>query len=184
VRWAELFRDLEAQLERAEADELAAEVADRTRREAARLRLVDRLLPALDRTIRLHVAGLGDVTGRVHLVAAEALLLTEPAGRQVLVPLDAILSLAGLTARSAAPGGQGEVFARLRLTSALRGLARDRANVRVVLRDAATLFGTIDRVGDDFLELAQHPTGEPRRRPDVSGVAVVPLRAIGAIVSL
>ncbi len=86
MRWEQLFQDLEAQLERAVADEVAGEVADRTRAEVARLRLLDRLLPALDRDVRLHVWGLGDVTGRVRHVAAETVLLADAAGRQVLVP--------------------------------------------------------------------------------------------------
>ena len=42
VRWDELFRDLEGQVAAVEAADLAAEVADRTRRESALLTLADR----------------------------------------------------------------------------------------------------------------------------------------------
>ncbi len=89
----------------------------------------------------------------------------------------------GLSAESALAGLQGHVFQRLRLTTALRELAHDRQHVRIVLRDATSLSGTIDRVGDDIVELAQHDPGEPRRRGDVAGVQVIPIAAIGAILS-
>jgi hypothetical protein len=50
-----------------------------------------------------------------------------------------------------------------------------------LLVDAATLHGTIDRVGEDFLDLALHPAGELRRRDDVRGVSAVPLNAMTAV---
>lgn len=183
MRWDDLFRDLEAQLAEAEAADLAAEVADRTRREAAQLHLVDRLLPVVGGSLRLQVCGVGDVSGELQHVGQEMLLLREPAGRQVLVPTAAILSVRGVSARSAVPGAQGRIFERLRLSSAVRAVARDRAEVRIILRDGASLSGTVDRVGTDFLELAEHPVGEGRRPDAVIGVRVVPLSALGAIVS-
>ncbi len=44
VRWDDLFDDLEGQAEHARRQDLAAEVADRTRREQATVTLADRVL--------------------------------------------------------------------------------------------------------------------------------------------
>lgn len=181
MRWDELFRDLEAQFEAEASGDLAGELADRARRESSHLRLVDRLLPAVGRAIRLRVSGAGDIGGHLRQVAAEALLVEEPGGRHALVPLSAILAVAGARSSSAVPGSQGRVFERLRLAAALRELARDRVGVRIVLRDGAVLTGTVDRVGQDFFEIAEHAEGEPRLRDHVTGVRLVPLAAIGLV---
>ena len=132
MRWDDLFRDLEAQLEAAAAAELDAEVADRTRREAAQLALVDRARAAVGHPVTLRVLGAGPVDGLLADVGAQWLLLAEPSGRQALVPSSAVLSLAGLRAWTSVPGEGGQVFARLGLGSALRGIARDRLPVQVV----------------------------------------------------
>jgi len=77
------------------------------------------------------------------------------------------------------PGEGGQVFARLGLGSALRGIARDRLPVQVVLTDGSVLAGTLDRVGSDFVELTEH--GEVRRRGEVTGVRTVPFVAIALL---
>jgi hypothetical protein len=181
VRWDELFADLEAQLAAAEGAELAAEVADRTRRETAQLTLLDRLAPAAGHDVRLHVIGVGQVSGRLDSVGAEWLLVSESAARQALVPVAAVLSASGLGALSRARGQEGKVFARLGLGSALRAIARDRLQVVVGLRDGSAVTGTVDRVGADFVEVAEHGPGEPRRRSEVSGMRAVPFAAIAVV---
>lgn len=183
MRWDELFADLEAQVDAKEAADLAAEVADRTRREAGQLRLVDRLLPTLGHEVRLQVAGAGQLGGRIEHLSVDAVLVRETLARHALVPLAALLSVSGISARSAAPGPHREVFERLRLPYVVRGLARDRSGVQVVLRDGATFTGTIDRVGSDFFELAEHAAGEPRRAGQVTAVRMIALPAVGAFFS-
>lgn len=181
MRWAELFADLESQLEQADAAVLAAEVADRSRHESGRLRLLDRLRPAVGADLRVTAAGAGPLAGRLTEVGAEWLLLEERAGQDALVPLSAVLAVAGLGGWSAQPDQEGRVFRRLGLTTALRGLARDRVGVEVWLRDAGTVTGTVDRVGADFVEVAEHPPGEPRRRDQVRSWRLVTLAAVGAV---
>ena len=104
MRWDDLFRDLEAQLAAAAAAELDAEVADRARREAALLGLIDRARAATGHPVQVRVAGAGPVEGVLAEVGSQWLLLAETGGREVLVPLAAVVSLAGLRAWSEAPG--------------------------------------------------------------------------------
>lgn len=181
MRWEDLFGDLEAQLAEAERAELAGEVADRSRRELARLRLVDRLRAVVDRPVEVTVHGAGRLVGRLVDVAPEWLLLEERGGPSTLVPLAAVLAVAGLGARAEDPTGEGAVVARLGLGVALRAVARDRSPVALVLVDGGVLSGTIDRVGADHLDLAEHAPGELRRAREVRGVRSVPFAAIGAV---
>jgi hypothetical protein len=173
VRWDELFADLEAQLDGAAALELAGEVADRTRREIATLSFVDRARAAVGHPVRLQLLGPGDVGGLLLEVGAQWLLLRDEAGRDVLVPWTAVVSVVGLGLRSAAANEAGQVFRRLGLTTALRAIARDRAAVLVGLVGGSVVSGTLDRVGLDFVEISEHAVGEARRPGQVSAVRTV-----------
>jgi hypothetical protein len=182
VRWQALFDDFEAQLSAADAADHAAEVADRTRRERALVRLADRLRPEQGRDLLLRVAGAGDVRGRLLEVGVDWLLLEEqPGRREVLVPEPALLSVSGVGPGSAVPGSEGEVARRLDLRWALRGLVRSRSGVVVVLRDGTIVSGTLDAVGADHVDVAEHPPGEPRRASAVTGVRVVPVAALALV---
>ncbi|BEP14701.1 hypothetical protein acdb102_30120 [Acidothermaceae bacterium B102] len=181
MRWQALFADLEAQYDAAQAAELAAEVADRTRREAARLRLCDRLAGAVGGAVTVDVWGAGAVRGRLVSAGVDWVLVEEQTGGEVLVPEEAVTSVRGLTAWSQSPGSEGVVAGRLDLRYCLRGVARNRAGVSVVLRDASVVTGTIDRVGFDFFELAEHPMGEPRRASAVQDSRAVRLAAVALL---
>ncbi len=178
MRWEALFDDLEAQFDAEHAAEFAAEVSDRTRRELALVRLVDRLRPARGEAIGVRVAGFGNIDGEVAGVGADWLLLSETGGREALIPSSVIVSITGLGALSATPRSEGEVARRLGLAHALRAVARDRAPVTIGYLDGVTSSGTIDRVGVDFLEIAEHPPAEARRAAAVRTVRTVPFAAL------
>jgi hypothetical protein len=181
VRWQRLFADLEAQAEELDARDFEGEVAERTRIEVGKIRVVDRLRGALGHPVQVCCLGAGLVHGRLAEVGAGWLLLSETPGREALVALDAVTSLVGLGALSAAPGKEGKVASRLDLRHALRGIVRERASLQVVLTDGTRFEGTFDRVGADFVELAEHPHEEPRRPAAVQRVRTMPLAALAVV---
>jgi hypothetical protein len=180
MRWQGLFDDLEAQFDAAQAAELAGEVAERTRRETALLRLGDRLRAAQGAPVAVALPGVGQLRGRLLDAGTDWLLLEESGGREVLVPLPAVLGVTGLGARSAAPDDSA-VGRRLDLRWALRGLARSRTGVALGLVDGSLVTGTLDRVAADHLDLAEHGPGEPRRAGAVRAVRLVPLTALAFV---
>ncbi|OAA19723.1 hypothetical protein UG55_108618 [Frankia sp. EI5c] len=186
MRWEDLFADLELQWEAAEAAELDAEIADRTRREAGYLRLLDRMRPGVGAEVRCLLrggpgAGPVAVTGRISALGVDWMLLSEAGLTEVLVPRASLLAVRGLTAVSATPGHEGRLAARLDLRHVVRGLVRDRSVCTVTLLGGAALTGTLLRVGADFLELAEHPLGEFARRADVRAGWTVPIEALAFI---
>ena len=180
MRWDDLFGDLEAQLDAAEAASADAEVADRTRRESALLTLAERLGGSLGGRVGVHLPGAGRVDGRVLEVSDEWLLLADDAGAQLLVVTSAVQSLIDLAPTSdpaSAPGGQR---VRLGLGVVLRAVARDRSPVVVHLTGGGTVEGTLERVGADFVELTEHPAGEVRPRR-AGAVRTVPFAALALV---
>jgi len=179
MRWEGLFDDLEGQLAAEERRELDDEVAERTRRERALVTLEARLAAAAGSGIRLRlvdgtrVDGVLDDRGRDWV-----LVRTDRGGRDLLVPLASVVTLSALHREAGDPG----TARRFGLGYALRALARDRATVAVTLAGGCpALVGTIDAVGADHLDLAEHPEGVPRRRENVTAVTTVPF---GALVSV
>jgi hypothetical protein len=171
MRWDDLFRDLEGQLEAAQQGDLEAEVADRTRREAALVRLVDRLRGSSGARLRLQVDGLGAVEGTVSSVGSEWLLI-DGGDRHTMVLIPAVLSVIGLGGGSTAEP-EGPLFARLRLGSALRGIARDRRPVTAFLRDGSAVRVRLERVGADYVDVSD---------PDEAGeLRAVPFSALAAL---
>jgi hypothetical protein len=182
VRWDELFGDLEAQFDAAERADRDAEIRDRTRREWASVRLAERLRVHVGQAVTVTVAATVRLTGELVDMGADWLLLEEEAGRRhVVVPTAAIETVAGVSASAGVPGDEGRLAARLTLGYALRALARDRAATTVLLGSGGSVSGTLDRVGADFLEITEHPPGEPRRRGSVRGARLVPFTAVAAL---
>jgi hypothetical protein len=181
MRWQQLFDDLQWQFEAEEAAAERAESASRTRAEVGAVHLAERLGGALGSPVSLDVRGAGRVAGVLLDRGSDWLLLADEQGRDQLVSLAAVRSVAGLGRRTAAPEPSGGVRARLDLRRALRGLVRDRAPVQVVLDDGGTVTGTLDRVGADYVEIAEHPSDVLRRSEAVQGVRAVVIAAVAVV---
>jgi hypothetical protein len=181
MRWDGLFADLEAQAEALDVAERAAEIDERARLEIGRIRLLDRLRPTVGLPVRLRCRGAVTVAGPLRRVGPDWLLVDEGSEREALVVLAAVLGVSGLARLSGVPDSEGVVESRLGLRHALRGIARDRSAVRITDQSGATVDGTIDRLGADYVEVAEHAAGELRRRADVRDVLVLPLAALAVV---
>ncbi|TFV52299.1 hypothetical protein [Blastococcus sp. TF02A-35] len=184
MRWQQLFADLQAQFEAAEDAQERAEWASRARAEMGAVRLAERLGGSVGARVTVTCRGAGRVGGVLTEVGSDWLLLADDHGRDQLVSVAAVRAVAGLGRRSAAPEDEGPVRARLDLRRALRGLARDRSPVQVVLDDGTVLGGTLDRVGADYVELAEHPADEPRRSGAVREVHALVIDAVAVVRTL
>lgn len=187
MRWDNLFDDLEGQLEYerdAEDTNLRAE-EERLRlgRLALRGRLVSIVADDPAGVLRLALVS-GDrlilrpsAFGRDWLAAD--LLETSSPGSQCVVPLSAI---AGVLLHPRQVDGslalEAESSARLSdrigLAFVLRDLCRRRTSIEIQ-SSSERLYGTIDRVGRDHLDLAVHEPGTLRRAGAVHEVRIVPL---------
>lgn len=194
MRWERLFDDLEAQLGSDEARELAAEVADRTRRERALVGLHERFAAVVDRAVvEVRVTGVGLLRGLVTGCGPDWVLVDHRAehplsvvsssgaesrvDRPVLVATAAIRSVTGL-------GGAeptGAVAKGFGLGAALRAVSRDRAVVDVVDVDGVAVTGTLDHVGQDYVQVAEHSADLPRRPENVTAVRAVPFCGIAVV---
>jgi hypothetical protein len=185
MRWEDLFADLELQWEANEAAELAAELADRSRREAAYLRLIDRMRPVVGHPTRCRVLGGQRAPETLHgtlaALGVDWFLLAEPGATEALVPMRSLLAVENLPVVSAQPGHEGPLAAKLDLRYVLRGLVRDRSACTLRLVDGTGLHGTPVRVGADFLEVAEHAVGEFARRGRIRSGWTLPLDAIAYV---
>jgi hypothetical protein len=193
VRWQNLFDDLESQLE----TELGAEEVDLLAEEE-RLRLGR--LSLRDRIRALHEATPASPLG-VTLRGGDRLSLTlEAIGRDwlageldagilrsAIVPFSALVSLDPVGAQLASslrvdssPEPPTALSARLGLAFVLRDLCRRRTAVEVHV-GGERLHGTVDRVGRDHLDLAEHSPGEPRRVAAVSRIRIVAFAGVDLV---
>ena len=182
MRWDALFEDLETQMAASERLDLDAEIAERTRSESAAVELADRLRGSLGLPIVVELASGSTFQGTLSHVGSQALVLDEPR-HQMLIPYASAVRYLGLS-RLAVPE-PSRVRQRLGLASALRGLARDRTGLAVLISGGATggstLHGVIDRVGRDYLDLAVTGEGEDRRAANVRQLATIPFAALAGI---
>jgi hypothetical protein len=179
MRWDALFEDLESQLRSASTSRQESEIRDRTRSEQSRVTLVQRLQGQRGGRIGVVTGGGRQLSGTLTTVGAQWIAL-ESEGRFSVVPLSSMQLFRGLGRRIGQP--LAGVQARLGFGSALRGLSRDRAHAVVwLLAPSSRLFGVIDRVGADFLELGVVASGEERRPQTTREVLSVPFTSIDSI---
>ncbi|WP_157155397.1 hypothetical protein [Diaminobutyricimonas sp. LJ205] len=185
MRWDNLFDDLESQLEH----ELRADRVDQSAEEE-RLRL-GRL------TIRDRIAALREAGADVALTLGDGeQIVVRPAsfGRdwlsgaivgtdlrtvQCVVPIAAIASIIlaadRVEASTVTPAAETvpAITERIGLQFVLRDLCRRRSAVRVGTRHGS-FTGTIDRVGRDHFDLAEHEAGDIRRQSAVLRYRLIP----------
>ena len=195
ARWDSLFDDLESQLEQELDAERVDLVAEEERLRMGRLSLRDRIVaiatsevsPELETELRgsvrmtVRVAAIGrdwvagDVVGDTRVRAS------------CVIPLSAVVAIVPrgdqlAASRGAAAGNEpsASLSARLGLPFVLRDLSRRRVAVDVVGEWGAR-HGTIDRVGRDHIDLAEHDTGTARRESAVRRTLLLPF---GGLVSV
>jgi hypothetical protein len=183
MRWDALFNDMESQL--AEADRLAleSEVSERMRAEMVGLRLDDRLRAAVGYRIMVHLLCGESAQGELTHVGADALVLDEERS-QVLIPYAAAARYLGLGRHVRME--DSPVRRSIGLAHSLRALARDRAEVTVMIAGgtgAVRVEGVIDRVGRNYIDLAAVIPGEARRAQSVGQVSAIPFAALAMIKS-
>ena len=189
MRWDNLFDDLESQLEQ----ELDAEdidlLAEEERLRLGRLGLRDRLralMPASSASTPLRLV-LSDGS-RISLALGAVgrdWIAGELAGDGTLrascvIPIAALTGCLPTSEQMVASvggglePGVGSLAARLGLPFVLRDLCRRRAALNIrTMHDL--LHGTIDRVGRDHVDLAEHEPGVARRERAVRAIRLVPL---------
>ncbi|MFI7586670.1 hypothetical protein ACIB24_06295 [Spongisporangium articulatum] len=178
MRWDRLFDDLEARFEAEQRAEADGELAELIRAEYAGVSLVDRLRAQLGGRVGWWLREAATFDAELIELGKDWVLLRR-AQVELLVPLAAVVGLRGLARPASA--GSGPLARRLAIGSVLRRLARDRVEVSMRLVGAGghgEVVGTIDRVGADHLDVAEHPSGTFRRADQVVQVRTVPLAAV------
>jgi hypothetical protein len=189
MRWDNLFDDLESQLEQELDAEEGDLLAEEERLRLGRLTLRDRLIAmtrpgdSAHEQVKLSLRDGAVVTVVVGSVGRDWLVGELIGARRgsCVVPLAAVVGLLPTPeqlARSVAAEPVGEpsasLSARLGLAFVLRDLCRRRAAVELSTASGERLHGTIDRVGRDHLDLAEHEAGVPRRTTAVDRIRLLP----------
>ncbi|MEO7720578.1 MAG: hypothetical protein ABIS08_01525 [Pseudolysinimonas sp.] len=193
MRWDNLFDDLESQLEQELGAEEGDLLAEEERLRLGRLTLRDRVI-AMTRQgdgapeqLRLALRDGSTVTVAVGSVGRDWLVGELIGARRgsCVVPLSAVAALLPTTeqlARSVTTEPSVEpavsLSARLGLAFVLRDLCRRRAPIDLNAASGERLHGTIDRVGRDHLDLAEHEPGVPRRAASVGRIRILPFSEV------
>ena len=181
MRWQQLFADLTAQFDEAEAAAELAEAASRARAELGAVSLAGRLAGSSGAPVRLRCRGAGCLAGVLVDVGPDWLLLVDERGAESVVAARSVTSVTGLGRRTGSREDSDRPRVQFDLRLVLRAAARNRSAVSVTTDDGVVLSGTIDRVGADFVELAEHLVGEPRRAASVRGIHAIALAAVAVV---
>jgi hypothetical protein len=193
VRWQNLFDDLESQLEtELGADEVDL-LAEEERLRLGRLSLRDRIRALHDgdppAPLGMTLRGGDRVVLAIAAVGRDWVAGELDAGilRSVIVPFAAVATLDPVGAQLAAslraevaPEPPTALSARLGLAFVLRDLCRRRTPVELLV-GGVPRHGTIDRVGRDHLDLAEHAPGDPRRTTAVARIRIVAFAALDLV---
>lgn len=193
MRWQNLFDDLESQLESELGSEEVDLLAEEERLRLGRLGLRDRLRAMHDADpaapLALTLRGGGRLSLRVAALGRDWIAGETDAGilRSAIVPLAALVAvdprgdqLAASLRADPVPEPPTALSARLGLAFVLRDLCRRRAPVELHVA-GEQWHGTIDRVGRDHLDVAEHPAGEPRRTASVARIRIVAAAALDLV---
>lgn len=189
MRWDDLFDDLESQLEQELGAEEGDLLAEEERLRLGRLTLRDRLVAmtrpgeGVHEQLRLVLRDGSATTVAVGSVGRDWIVGELVGARRgsCVVPLTAVAAvlpsadqLARSVAAEPAVDAAVSLSARLGLAFVLRDLCRRRAAVELSTAPGERLHGTIDRVGRDHLDLAEHEPGVPRRAASVGRIRILP----------
>lgn len=176
MRWEDLFNDLEAQWLREQRAEQDALLPQLVRAERAAVAWTDRVATSIGRSMTLATAA-QRVTGVLLDLGADWLLMEEQR-RSALIPAAAVLGISGLDYRNRSEVSRGR---RIGIGTALRGIARDRSAVTVHDTAGGLTTGSIDWVGADHFDIAEHPADAVRRPDAITGRRMIPVAAVSVI---
>lgn len=128
MRWEALFGDLEAQWSAQRAQQLEAEIAEAVEWERGQMLLVDRLRAGVGAQVQITLQDGGQLHLLVQRVGADW-LSGRTGARSVILPVRAITSIEGLSARALPETSHTRRL--LGMGSPLRALARSRETVIV-----------------------------------------------------
>ncbi len=182
-RWDGVFADLEAQAQTIADENLADEIADRTRREWAQISLIDRLTAARHRVVSLRILdssnGFRIVSLLINDVGPEWLVGSETeSGAEWLLPLRSIISVTDLGQSSESTDTKSFVGQRYGISAVVRRWVRDRRTVTLGVAGLGDVTGTLNRAGRDHVDVAVHPADIFRRTTGVAEIHTISYDAI------
>jgi hypothetical protein len=127
------------------------------------------------------VAGARAFRGTIEASYPEFFVLRAPAGAEHLIRFAPAVSVALPAEPPVLRPAPAAATRRYQFALALRELGRRREPVRVELVDATRCDGTIEAVGSDYLEVAEHDLAEARRRAAVRARRFVGFAAVVAV---